>query len=206
MYLCIATLCDSPTRDWTHALGSESVVLTTRPPGKSQFLNNSLVHYTLIWRFISKKATLVPGSCWGVLFLRSRSTDSNNKRQDPIPPVKAVFSFLKILLVGFLASETREYCCPRLNAKELMLSNHGVGEESWKFLRKKKKKVPWTAGRSNQSILKEINPEYSLEGLMLKLKLQYFGHLMWRADSLEKTLMLGKIESRSRRGRQRLRW
>ena len=59
-------------------------------------------------------------------------------------------------------------------------------------------RVPWTAGRSNQSILKEINPEYSLEGLMLKLKLQYFGHLMWRTDSLEKTLMLGKIEGRRR--------
>ena len=67
-------------------------------------------------------------------------------------------------------------------------------------------RVPWTARRSNQSILKEINPEYSLEGLMLKLKLQYFGHLMQRADSLEKTLMLGKIESRRRRGRQRMRW
>ena len=66
--------------------------------------------------------------------------------------------------------------------------------------------VPWTARRSNQSILKEISPEYSLEGLMLKLKLQNFGHLMRRADSLEKTLMLGKIEYRRRRGRQRMRW
>ena len=67
-------------------------------------------------------------------------------------------------------------------------------------------RVPWTARRSNQSILKEISPEYSLEGLMLKLKLQYFGHLMQRSDSLEKTLMLGKIEGRERRGRQRMRW
>ena len=67
-------------------------------------------------------------------------------------------------------------------------------------------RVPWTARRSNQSILKEISPEYSLEGLMLKLKLQYFGHLMQRVNSLEKTLMLGKIESRRRRGRQRMRW
>ena len=64
----------------------------------------------------------------------------------------------------------------------------------------------WTARRSNQSILKEISPEYSLEGLMLKLKLQYFGHLVRRTDSLEKALMLGKIESRRRRGRQRMRW
>ena len=67
-------------------------------------------------------------------------------------------------------------------------------------------RVPWTARRSNQSILKEISPEYSLEGLMLKLKLQYFGCLMRRADSFEKTLMLGKIEGRRRRGRQRTRW
>ena len=67
-------------------------------------------------------------------------------------------------------------------------------------------RVPWTAGRSNQFILMEISPEYSLEGLILKLKLQYFGHLMRRADSLEKTLMLGKIEGRRRRGRQNMRW
>ena len=80
----------------------------------------------------------------------------------------------------------------------------GVGCGLWcwrRFLR-----VPWTARRSNQSIPKEINPEYSLEGLMLKLKLRYFDHLMWRTDSLGKTLMLGKIEGRSRRGRQRMRW
>ena len=67
-------------------------------------------------------------------------------------------------------------------------------------------RVPWTARRSNQSILKEISPEYSLEGLLLKLKLQYFGHLMRRSDSFEKTLMLGKIEGRRRRGQQKMRW
>ena len=67
-------------------------------------------------------------------------------------------------------------------------------------------RVPWTARRSNQSILKEISPEYSLEGQMLKLKLQYFGHLMQRTDSLEKTLMLGNIEGRRKRGQQRIRW
>ena len=78
-----------------------------------------------------------------------------------------------------------------------MLLNCGVGEDS---------RVPWTARRSNQSILKEISPGCSLERLMLKLRLQYFGHLMQRADSLEKTLMLGKIEGRRRRGRQRMRW
>ena len=81
----------------------------------------------------------------------------------------------------------------------MMLLNYGVGEE--RLLR-----VPWTARRSNQSILKEISLGCSLEGIMLKLKLQYFGHLMQRVDSLEKTLMLGKIEGRRRRGRQRMRW
>ena len=80
-----------------------------------------------------------------------------------------------------------------------MLLNCGVGEDSWESL-------GLTARRSNQSILKEISPGCSLEGLMLKLKLQYFGHLMWRTDSFEKTLMLGKIEGRRRRGRQRMRW
>ena len=78
-----------------------------------------------------------------------------------------------------------------------MLLNSGVGEDL---------RVPWTARRFNQSILKEINTEYSLEGLTLKLKLQYFGHLMRRTDSLAKALMLGKIEGRKRRGQQRMRW
>jgi len=83
--------------------------------------------------------------------------------------------------------------CPRIDAFELWCWRRLLG-------------VPWTARRSNQSILKVISPECSLEGLMLKLKLQYFGHLMQRTDSLEKTLMLGKIEGRRRRGRQRMRW
>ena len=83
--------------------------------------------------------------------------------------------------------------CQRIDAFELWC---------WRRLLR----VPWTARRSNQSILTEISPECSLEGLMLKLKLQYFGHLMWRSDSLEKTLMLGKIEGRRRRGQQRMRW
>ena len=84
----------------------------------------------------------------------------------------------------------------KLSAEELMLLNCGVGEDL---------RVPWTARRSNQSILKEISPGCSLEGMMLKLKLQYFGHLMWRVDSLEKTLMLEGIGGRRRRG-QRMRW
>ena len=86
----------------------------------------------------------------------------------------------------------------KLSIEELMLLNCGVGEGSLRVL--------WTARGSNQSILKEISPEYSLEELILKLKLQYFGHLIRRTDSLEKTLMLGKIEGRRRRKRQRMRW
>ena len=76
----------------------------------------------------------------------------------------------------------------------------------WTVVLEKTLEVPWTARRSNQSIRKEIGPEYSLEGLMLKLKLQYFGHLLWRTDSFEKTLMLGKIKGRRKRGQQRIRW
>ena len=85
----------------------------------------------------------------------------------------------------------------RLFDEELMLLNCGAGEDL---------RVPWTVRRSNQSILKEINPDYSLEGLILKLELKYFGHLMRRANSLEKTLMLGKIEGRRGRGQQMIRW
>ena len=85
-----------------------------------------------------------------------------------------------------------------MSTEELMLLNCGVGK---RLLR-----VPWTARRSKQSILKKINPEFLLEGLMLNLKLQYFGHLVGRADSLEKTLMQAKIEGRRRRGQQRTRW
>ena len=86
----------------------------------------------------------------------------------------------------------------KVSAEKLMLLNCGVGEDSLR--------VPWTARRSNQSILKEISPGCSLEGLMLKLKLQYFGHLMWRADSFEKTLMLGKIDGGRWRELERMTW
>ena len=108
----------------------------------------------------------------------------------------------KVCLVKAMVFPIVMYGCKswtirKLRAEELMLLNCGVGEDSWDS---------WTARRSNQSILKEISPECSLEGLLLKLKCQYFGHLMRRADSFEKTLTLGKIEGRQRRGRQRMRW
>ena len=105
--------------------------------------------------------------------------------------VKAMF--FPVGMYGCESWTIKKAECQRIDAFELWC---------WRRLLR----VPWTARRSNWSILKEINPEYSLEGLMLKLKLQYFGHLMQRIDSLEKTLMLGKIEVRRRRGWQRMRW
>ena len=98
-----------------------------------------------------------------------------------------------VVMYGYESWTIKKAECRRTDAFELWC---------WKSLLR----VPWTERRSNQSILKEISPEYSLAGLMLKLKLQYFGHLMQRTDSLEKTLMLGKIEGRRRRGRQKMRW
>ena len=98
-----------------------------------------------------------------------------------------------VIMYGCESWTIKKVECRRIDAFELWC---------WRRLLR----VPWTARRSNQSIVKEISPGCSLEGLMLKLKLQYFGHLMWRADSFGKTLMLGKVEGRRRRGRQRMRW
>ena len=101
--------------------------------------------------------------------------------------------FFPVVMYGCERWTIKKAECRRIDAFEL---------QCWRRLLR----VPWTSGRSNKSILKESSPEYSLEGLMLKQKLQYFGHLMWRTDSLEKTLMLGGIGGRRRRGRQRMRW
>ena len=109
----------------------------------------------------------------------------------------------KVHLVKAMVFPVVVYGCESWTIKKA--EHRRIDDFEWwcwrRFLR-----IPWTARRSNKSIAKEINPEYSLEGLMLKLKLQYFGHLMWRTGSLEKTLMLGKIEGRRRRVRQRMRW
>ena len=109
----------------------------------------------------------------------------------------------KVRLVKAMVFPVVMYGCESWTVKKAERQRIGAFEVwCWRRLLR----VPWPARRSNQSILKEINPEYSLEGLMLKLKLQYFDHLIWRADSFEKTLMLGKIEGRRRRGQQRMRW
>ena len=108
----------------------------------------------------------------------------------------------KVRIIKALVFPVVTYGCESWTIKKAK-HQRVVAFELW--CRRRLLKVPWRARRSNQSILREINPEYSLEGMMLKLKLQYFGHLMRRANSLEKSLMLGKIEGRRRRGRQRLR-
>ena len=133
-----------------------------------------------------------------LLFGRKAVTnlDSMLKSRDITLPTKGSIVKAMVFLVVMYGCESwtiKEAECQRIDAFELWY---------WRRLLR----VPLTARRSNQSILKEISPEYSLEGLMLKLKLQYFGHLMRRSDSFEKTLMLGKIEGRRRRGQQRMRW
>ena len=122
--------------------------------------------------------------------------DSISKSRDVTLPTKVRLvkaMVFPVVMYGCESWTIKKAECQRIDAFELWC---------WRRLLR----VPWTARRSNQSILKEISPEYSLEGLMLNLKLQYFGHLMRGTDSLEKTLMLGKIEGRRRRGRQRMRW
>ena len=108
----------------------------------------------------------------------------------------------KVRLVKAMVFPVVMYRCESWTIKKAKHQGIDAFELCWRRLLR----VPWTARRSNQSTLKEISPEYSLEGLILKLKLQYFGHLMCRTDSFEKTLMLGKIEGRRRRGQQKMRW
>ena len=124
------------------------------------------------------------------------SLDSILKCRDMTLPTKVHLvkaMVFPVVMYGCESWTIKKAYCQRIDTFELWC---------WRRLLR----VPWTARRPNQSILEEISPEYSLEGLMLKLKLQHFGHLMWRSDSFEKTLMLGKIEGGRRRGRQRMRW
>ena len=122
--------------------------------------------------------------------------DSIAKRRDIILPTK-------ISLVKAIVFPVVMYGCESWTIKK----SEDQGIDAFKlWCWRRLLRVPWTAGRSSQCIIKEISPEYSLEGLILKLKLQYFGHLIWRTDSSENTLILGKIEGRRRRGRQRMRW
>ena len=133
-------------------------------------------------------------------FLLGRKAMTN---LDSILKSRDIILLTKVHLVKAMVFPVVKYGCESWTVKKAEHQRIDAFEVwCWRRLLR----VPWTARRSNQSILKEISPEYSLEGLMLKLKLQYFGHLMWRSDSLEKTLILGKTEGRRRRGRQRMRW
>ena len=133
-------------------------------------------------------------SCWRAKVAQKLKSESNLYRDIKVHYFHTIFFHLPYMELGFPDSSVRKKAERwRIDAFKLWC---------WRILLR----VPWTAWRSNQSILKKISLEYSLEGLMLKLKLQYFGHLMRRADSLEKTLMLGKIEGGRRRGWQRMRW
>ena len=118
------------------------------------------------------------------------------KSRDITLPAKV--RLVKAVVFPVVMDGCESWTIKKAEHRRIDLLNCGVAEDSWEF--------PWTARRSNQSILKEINPGCSLEGLMLKQKIQYFGHLMQRANSFEKTLMMGNIEGRRRRGRQRMRW
>ena len=133
--------------------------------------------------------------CWLLGRKAMTNLDSLLKSRESTLPAKVHLVKAMVFPVVTYGCESRTI--KKTEHQELMHLNCGVGEDL---------RVPWTARRSNQSIRKEISLEYSLEGLMLKLKLQYLGNLIWRADSLEKTLMLGKIEGRRRRGQQRMRW
>ena len=132
------------------------------------------------------------------------SDDNKNiSAQDSILKSRDITLLTKVHLVKVMVFPVVTYGCESWTIKKVECRRTDAFELwCWRRLLR----VPWTARRSNQSILKEISPEYSLEGLILKLKLQYFGHLMWRTDSLEKTLMLGKIEGGRRKGWQKMRW
>ena len=140
---------------------------------------------------VSRNWLVSPGSAIGV----KTPENKENKKEWLVQntTANAVVIFSPVLMYGCESWTIKKAECWRIDVFELWC---------WRRLLR----VPWTARRSNQLILKKTGPECSLEGLMLKLKLQYFGHLMWKIDSLEKTLMLGKIEGRRRRGWQRMRW
>ena len=156
-------------------------------------LTKMLMHFWDIW---IKILSLNPGN-WRFLFLQiGRKVMTNLDCKDITLPTKVHLvkaMVFPVVMYGCGSWTVKKAEHQRINAFELWCWRRLLG-------------VPWTARRSNQSILKEISPGCSFEGQMLKLKLQYFGHLMWRADSLEKTLIQGKIEGKRRRGQQRIRW
>ena len=162
------------------------------------FLDTQLTFPCLTWNWV--RISILVNETW---VIKSTFDIALNN----IPSKDLIFHFLLLRSMKNHVLKWKVSSDPRVSAQELPrlhLTLRIDAFELWCWRRLLR--VPWTAGRSNQAILKEIHPEYSLEGLILKLKLQYFGHLMWKTDSLEKTLMLGKMEGRGRRGWQRMRW
>ena len=178
----------SPTNDQTRDYYSGSAVLATEPPGKP--------HKTMIFSLKTKYTRVVLSTSWVHSSKKSfifRFLFLGGKNSKP---------YLHLITEGQSDWERSIRKSSDFDAGSYPGWTDAFELWCWRRL----VRVPWTARRSNQSILKEISPEYSLEGLMLKLKQQYFGHLMRRTDSLEKTLMLGKNEGGRRRGQQRMRW
>ena len=161
------------------------------------FLDTQLTFPCLTWNWV--RISILVNETW---VIKSTFDVALNN----IPSKDLIFHFLLLRSMRNHVLKWKVSGDPRVSAQELPrlhLTLRIDAFELWCWRRLLR--VPWTAGRSNRAILKEIHPEYSLEGLILKLKLQYFGHLMWKTDSLEKTLMLGKMEGRGRRGWQRMR-
>ena len=187
-------------KSWFKAQHSEETKIMASGPITSWEIDGETVETVSDFIFLGSKTT-ADGDCSHeiercLLLGRKVMTNLVSKKSRGIPlPTKVCLvkaMVFPVVMYGCESWTIKKAECRRIDAFELWC---------WRLLR-----VPWTAKRSNQSILKEISPGCSLVGLTLKLKLQYFGHLMQRVDSLEKTLMLGKIEGRRRRGRQRMRW
>ena len=155
------------------------------------------------WCQHSTDADCVPSEHWLLPFIDFLSSKLRTVNLDSILRRRGITLPINVHLVKAIVFPVVIYGCESWTIKKVECWRiDAFGLWSWRRLLR----VPWTTKRSSQPILKDISPEYSLEGLMLKLKLQYFDHLMWRTNSLEKTLMLGKIEGRRRRGQQRMKW
>ena len=188
-------------KSWLKKLNIQKTKIMASGPIISWQIGGEIMERVTDFIFLGSKIT-VDGDCRHEIKQRLILGRKAMTNLDSILKSRDITLPRKVRLVKALAFPVVMYGCESWTIKKAENQNWC----SWTVRMRRLLRVHWTARRSNQSILKEINPEYSPEGLMLKLKLQYFGHLMWRADSLEKTLMLGKTEGRRRREWQRMRW